>query len=356
MSLVRPATIPSATTWTSALFVWGPIQQVLLHGGTAVNTLALNDADNAVASIFMVPKDGTLDRIGVPVSGKAGTSTTVKYTVGYYTIDASGFPTTTAHGSMVPATPAVNDFTNGTVAWVTLATGATVQAGQIIAAVIKPEGIVNPDGSNNISVRRSWRTAGGTVIALPYEANFQTAWAKQADIPQLAARYSDGEVVAFMPPSPAALFGGNVNTGTTPDEVGAQFSVPWDVPCVGARVQVDVTTLATNAFEVRLYDAAGTQVRSAVIPAATIAAATMADVPVFWDSYTLTADVSYRLTVLPTTTDSLTIAQLVVPDTDSKNSICCGDRWRLTTRADAGAWTETTNTIPLFGVILKGSG
>ncbi len=350
--LFVPSAAGGSTAWVTNRFLWGPIQSLELGGSTTVDTLALSDADNSVAMVCMLDRDGTVDRVGLSISAKAGSSSAVLYNIGLVTVDATGFPTATAYGGSAIETRSVSALSTGW-QWITLATPATAVAGQLAAVRIWPEGTTVPDGSNSVTVRRAYRVANQASVSLPYEANFQTAWAKAANQPMMSYRYSNG-TVGMVPPLVSAVNSSSLNTGTTPDEVGGRFQVSWPSPCYGARIQVDVATLATNTFDVRLYDGASALIGTASVPAATLASAVFSRVDVWWDAVTLNANEDYRLTVLPTTTDSLTLAQVAVPDTDSKAAWACGDRFGLTTRTDAGAWTDTDTTVPLLGLWLGG--
>lgn len=327
----------------------GPAAAMLLHGATSVTTLALNDSDNSVGSVFQATKDGVIDRIGVSVSAKSGSSATVKYNVGLVTVDAVGLPTSTSYGGSALKTVAIADFSSSAYNWITLDTPATVNAGDLVATRIWPEGVVNPDGSNSITVRYTFGFIGSGIAGLPYAVNFATAWSKNLSFPLLAARYSDGVVGQIAALNTSAVLGTAFTQSTSPDECGAKFQLGVEAVCSGARIQIDPAAVTTS-FEVRLYNSVGTVIASAVVATNILASALLSQTDVYWDPVTLAANTDYRLTVLSTSADNLQLVQIATPDTDSKNGLPYGDKWGLTSRADLGAWTDTPNTVPLQGI------
>jgi hypothetical protein len=351
--LVRPQPVASSAGFATARFLWGPLNHLDINGTTSIDATALNDADNSVASVFMADKDGTVDRVGFSISAKTGSDATVKYFAGLVTVDASGHPTSTAYGGSTPANPTQASLSTGW-NWLTLVGNATMVAGDLVAVRIWHDGSSTAPTAANVTVRHAQRVGGQTSYNLPYADVFTTAWAKAANLPISTYRYADGTVANH----PIVVLGATntaFNTGTTPDETGAKFQLPWPAVCRGARVVVDVATPATNAFVVKLYDAADGLLASATVPAATVAFNVASQVNVFWDAVALAADTDYRLTVLPTTTDNTQISVLATPDTDSKQAIACGDRFGYTTRTDAGAWTDTALTVPMVGLWLEGT-
>jgi hypothetical protein len=240
--------------------------------------------------------------------------------------------------------------------WLTLATPATAAAGDLVAVRIWPDSGSTVPTTAFVTVRRAFRIGNlGSALGLPHSTEFATAWTKSGALPILTYRYSDGAVGPLPAVSASTVVTSAFTPSTTPDEVGAKFQLPWGAVCRGARVQLDVTTLATSALTIKLYSAADALLASATIPAATLASTSLSNVDVFWDAVTLTADTDYRLTVLPTAADNTQLGAFAAVDTDSKAALACGDRWQLTQRTDAGAWTDTALTVPLVGLWLAGA-
>lgn len=310
---------------------------------SSVTTLQLNNSSRSAAAMFAVPKDGTIDRIFVYRSAASGTPPAFKLSL--ETLDASGLPSGTDYGGSTG-----EEFTiaaNGN--WYTLADPATATAGDLICARIQP-GATPPDGSNNLTVHTRHN---GMIIGLPYAAEFSASWSKNASYPLLAVRYSDGTVTPIVPMNSASansVLSSSFNSGTTPDEVGGLFTLPYGVTCFGCRFGCDPSTAGAQ-YRVRLYDAAnnvlgtsGTQDYNAA------ADANLRSFDYFWDPVDLDAETTYRLAHEAISADGRQVLQITVPDADSKLALPDGDRWQRTERTNAGSWTETALVVPLVGL------
>lgn len=326
---------------------WGPGAGLIARGAGSLSDVVFNDADNAAACIFVAPKDGTIDRILVPVSGKTGTSTTVKINCAVVTVDSSGNPTTTPAGGSAIVAQTINAFTNSVLNTITLATPATVSAGDLLAAAMWPEGVVAPDASNNITVRVN---AALHLAQLPAPADFATAWTRRNATPLLVPRYSDGSYARLFPLNAvAAPVSSAFNSTSTPDEYGAKFTLPFGCSCDGARVYIRPSAIGVTGV-VRLLDSLDTLLASCTIAAGSLGTTGTIDATdVFWDAVALTAGATYRLTLAAThATATLIVPWWPVPDTNAKAACPEGANWGATTRVDgAGSWTDTALTLPL---------
>ena len=345
MGIFVPAAAPAGSTANAAVkTLWGPGASAQLGATSAsVTTLALNDADNSAASIFVAPKDGTTDRIGINVSAIGGTPPA--YNLGLVTLDASGNPTTTAYGGS--AAQSVSSFSTGW-QWITLTTPATAAAGDRIAARIWPGGTA-PDATNNITLRSRYGLHGNA--SLPHAQEFATAWTKTVSSPMIAVRYSDGTVAPIWAISASAILTSNFSSSASPDEQGALLTLPFSARCVGARLWLDPNS-ASCTGTAKLYDVSDTLLASAAFTAAEFQSNSLGFIDVHWDAVSLTKDASYRLTHLATSTDTRQVPNLGTPDTDSKNGVPEGSRWQQTTRNAGGAWTNTANTVPILALWL----
>ena len=342
--IVRASSGGGASSEATVRALWGPMMTGLgTGGGNTVSSVALNDSDNSVASVLQVEKDGTINRIGFSVSAANGTPSINVGLVGLTT----GNPNTTAHGGS--AIEVVTSWSVGFV-WVTLATPATVQAGQEVAARIWPSGAGNvPDGTHNITV--PFRSSLVTNIGQPHPEEFTTAWTKRNNYPHIAVRYSDGSVGPIVPNVGTSLVSTAFNSGTTPDEIGCLFQLPFAATCIGARMAWDPATGSDG--DLKLYNAGSTEVASATLTVANTEGVNNQVVDVFWDPVSLAADTNYRLTHLPSNATSRQLVQVTLPDTDSRGSIPEGSRWQRTERTDAGSWTETDTVMPMMSLWLS---
>lgn len=305
----------------------------------APTSTTLDAAADKVAYIFSVPKDGTLNRVGFRA---VLVGTQPQYRVSFQTLNASGEPSGSVYGGCAATDVTVSAGWN----WATLSTGATAAAGDRIAAVIEA-GAVAPDASNHITVQRS-QAGFLSVMGLPYTAeNTTAAWVKNDDGAVIAARYSDGVVVG-TPLDATTILNGNVNSGTSPDEVGCAFTVPVTLACVGARVALDPASGASVI--VRLYsDTTEVAVTTAIL-AVELSNLSVSIMDVAWDAVALSPGTTYRLTVVPQNANNVDLLQWTVPDADSKAAWPEGSRWQRTARTDAGAFAETATQLPLLGI------
>lgn len=340
----RPSSLASTATPVAVNALWGPLTGFAPTTGTGTTSVSLNDADNSVAVIFCAPKAGTLDRIGVLVSTfTAGPL----YNVGFVTLDGSLLPTTTpAFGSAVQTfQPTATGY-----AWQTLATPATVAAGDIVCVRIWPN--ATPDGTHFIGVRQG--SNNFTVAGLPQTLAWLTAWTRTqvAAIGGLCGRYTDGQVCGGYPTTNSSLITTSFNSASASPEVGSVFTVPVAMTCIGARVLLDPTT-AVSGETIRLYDSSNTVLGSRTVDQNLGIGIVDHLFDVFWTPVDLAVATNYRLAVEATDTDLRSLVVIPTPDTDSKNAVTNGSRWSLTSRPIAGSWTDVANTVPLMALWLS---
>lgn len=332
----------------------GPGEGVQWGAQLAVSTLAHNDADNSAAGIWRAPKDGTIDRVIINISAKTGTSTTVLYNIGLVTLDSSGQPTTTPYGSSALITRSVNALSTGQNI-LTLTTPATATRGDLFAVRIWPEGTVAPDASNTVTVRTRIQTANTQV---PYEIEWATAWTKNASYPCLTAQYNaaSGNTLIGVPLAGTGTSTSAFGSGSTPNEIGALFQVPFACTVIGAGWYHRQTTAAATG-RIGLYDNAGTLQASATYPAGAFGStAQYGPVEVEWAPYDLAAATNYRLGHLATSADTRQHAELTLAASADRAALPQGASWQRSSRtnsADTGAWTDTNTAIPLMYLILS---
>ncbi len=321
-------------TTLSGRWVWGPASASIsarssLNSGSLFN---LNDADNAVRVRFVVPKDGTLSKIGIRIDDIVGTPPA--YSVSFK--DGGG----NLYGGC-----AAEDYTFSTDGyhWVTLATPATAQAGDLVLATLEPGGTA-PDGGNYIQVVY-YMSALNTV--LPVTQRYTTSWLSSTGS-DFGVLYSDDSVAL-----PGILSGLplGIRTSSTPDEGGALLRVPFACQCRGA-LTANYPANASADFEVRLYNAAGTVLASATHDG-TYHGSGAGFYTYEWDAVTLAADTDYRLAILPTTTNYTYLNMQYHDAAASRAWWPEGARWQLSTRTDAGSWTEDDTAMPMLALILS---
>lgn len=321
--------------------LWGPIVQT--QGLTSgVDTQLLNDSDNSVAGIYPILKDGEISQLAYYITALTGTPP--QFNIGLVTVDSSGNPTTTAYGGSATTThtPVATGLQT-----VTLGTPATGVAGEYAAVRIWPGG-TPPDGSNNITVITGQDNAGALNGGLPTTKEFGTGWTAGNDpLPGLSYKYTDGEWASII--TTATMLSTAFDSADTPDEYGAYFTVPLTFTCRGCRIVADPPS-AGNTWTVTLYDTDGASVL-ATKTMDTDLNSNLGFYDVFWDGVELTAGGFYRLSVKSDSgTATMQIWHLVAASAALREAFSEGDNWQLTTRTDAGAWSQTDTHLPMFGV------
>jgi hypothetical protein len=304
---------------------------------------ALLDATGEKAgAVFQAPKTGNIRRVGL----RFGTVTTATDTdIRIETVNSSGQPSGTLWNSPTNTTlatiPAASIVSNTWVFSPNLTADAAVTQGDFLAVMVAPTGTPN--------LNMSYSATGFQNI--PYVAAFLNgAWTLVDDTPVFAIEYSDGSYGTIPGMYPwTVLASVSFNSGSTPDERGLYFRLPVPTRCRGVVVIGDLDSDAT----VRLYDADG----SAVLQSASHVAARRGSTAAGWHYFLwggtqpLLANTFYRATLLP---GAGNIAQLEfeVNAAAQLGQIAGGADMHLTTRTDAGAWTQTTNRRPFMMLLL----
>jgi len=290
---------------------------------------------------FAVPKTGNMNKVGIEVTAVTGNPP--PYNVSIVTVDASGNPGTVPYGG---ASIETVDFTGAGWNWITLATAAAGTAGDVVAARVWPNlAAGTPDASNFAQVRRAWPGQDtGPLITKYYVAS----WSNSAGF-GAGVMYDDNCIAA-----PAIMgYQYDIDTGTTPDEVGAQFTVPFACACTGAAIMRGVSVVSSDYVMTIYDDAGGTVATSGTVD---ISQGNQ-DAGMFamhrWSSVNLEADTPYRLTLRPTSTGNVRVSVATVNEAESRYWFTEGTRWQLTQRTDAGAWSQVATALPMMGLILS---
>lgn len=328
----------------TAPILWGPLTFATSVNTATTSTFAgyyLDDADDSEAIVCVAPKDGTIDAVGVYINAITGNPPA--YYFGLVTVDTStGAPNTAAYGGSAIET---YDFTATGWVWVTLATPATAAAGDLFAVRVWPTGTA-PDTSNRIQVVYDNILSMG----LPYAIQFATGWNKNLFSTSMAARYSTGEIVGF--PIVSYLFA-NVDSGTTPDEVGNKFVPPAGMKCIGVRTCFRARA-AGGTYTAKLYDSANNLLASVSSFAPVVSDNNTSPYNLYWDEVSLTAGETYRVTILPnSTTDANPAAFDFESETSKNNTIPSGSNWQATYRTDAGAWTDDASGVVWLSLLIS---
>jgi len=311
------------------------------YSTTTLDGYRLDDANDAIGYIYMVPKDGTITHLGIYMTQKNGT--VPDYNIGLVTVDSAGAPTTTAYGGSANQTISPSTMDVGWY-WIELSTPASVaQQGDIVAIHIWPTASA-PTSSNFAEF--AWDDI--FLSNLPRQHRFTTSWSAGTGIPSSGMKYSDDTVVGF--PITAMIY----EDLTSTDEFGVYFQFPFGLKCNGAVLQIPSNFAGTEAFDIILYNSVDTELASVSISDINIVDFGLERFQVSWDDVTLETGTPYRLVIKSTTANSIFGVGVVLQDsTYYSQFVPTATTWIGTYRTGAGSWTNQVTHLPWIGLSIS---
>lgn len=300
-------------------------------------------AGNYVAYPFQAPETGTITGVGFR-TGTVGTGCTVD--VRLETIDsATGSPTNTLVGTNTNITQVVANTDDNIWFNVVFTSGASVTKGQVLALV--------------------FRVSSGT----PASFYFKTTDDSSADYPFALTSSSTRRI---GPNCAAINYGGTYypvdnmypftsittrtfNNTSTPDVRGVKFSLPVPLRVCGCWVW----TSSGGDFSVKLYNSDGVTVLASIAWDKDYSKTSGGGVYKlrFTAAVELSANVSYRLAVEPSTSTDLDVYEYGVSSAALMGAAPCGSNFMLTTAKDptgVGSWTDTSTSGMYMGLMIDG--
>lgn len=308
--------------------------------GAFVSSL-IDAAGERVGYLFQIPKTGTLTKVFV----RTGTVTTGgDVDVRIETIDTSGDPSGTLIDANASETLTLAGGDDDVWKTVTFSTSFAVTRGDFVALVLD-----RTTGSYNfVSVDTRWPGE------FPHTAlRTGGSWAHNTRSPVFMFEYSDSShpVIPDVFPVDDANTNQNVNSTTTPDEVGLRFKFPFRVSIAGIRIVVT----GGNGV-VRLYDTDGSTVLASSDYDADLRIGST-DNYMLWlfaSSVDLNANAFYRITIRPATASSTVVRRIDFDTVSFLDAMPGGQDWTWTEQTDDGGFTETATRRPIMGMILDG--
>lgn len=303
------------------------------------------DADGEKVSFgYIVKKAGTLDSVvfetatiaagtEIKVSFQDTTNSGTVYGVPDGTVDQYRVETTMVTGDMHETGLITSDGTDG-------GTKRTVAVGDRIAIVFE---LNNFEAGDSAQIGLYNETPGGKETW--YHLYTGSSWALQVTkFGNIMLGYSDGEYVPINEFLNTGLEGNNdvfnVNTGTTPDEIGILFTAPYACKIHGMNFFGGFT----NDVNLVLYNSAGTVLStgSQVLNEQTSRGAV--NVSYFFplgSDITLTSGAQYRLTLIPQTATNFRPLYSLAYTADSWMAYQLWNRYiQSTERTNSGSWTD----------------
>ncbi len=307
------------------------------YGPALVATgFVIDAASEKAGHIIQAPKTGNISKVGFYV---AAHTTGATLDVRLETVSGTtGMPTGTLFGTNTSGTVATT-----ATGWYecTLTAAAAVSKGDRIALVVAQPST----SSGNCAIGdHSWFYPGQS-NNFPKGANYVSSWAIQASLrrPVIYPVYDDN-TYGFIPknlPITAISTSFTLSTSTTPDEVGNRFVLDVPTRVAGARLYMNPGGDAKD-FTLKIYDNSNTVVATETFDSSLFASGYGMWMDVFFDAAVDLVAGTYRITVLPTTTSSMTIIHCTMPSaTGVRSAMPGGENTYWTERTDAGAWTDT---------------
>lgn len=315
---------------------------------TSTTNASLLDATRTKhAWIFQIPGDGagTLDKVEV-FCGSVTAPSNIKFS---FQQVVSGLPNDSPDQYRVLASPTATWLAPGLITNNGTDGGSKrdVVAGEWLAVVIEWESTQ----SGNVQFHSLGNAGADQLTNSCYAASHNgSIWTKYLSslLPGIALKYSDGR---YLTPTGSvwpltAVTARTYNTGSTPDERALYFQLPAPFVCDGCWLWMDLD----NACEVVLYDSNGSTVLNGPVVLTSNLRAGSAAGPHFWSwpAVILKARTNYRLTLKPTSGSSVVLYEHSVNSAAIMVALEGGAEFHLSTRADAGSWSQTT-TERVFG-------
>ncbi len=325
-------------------------------GPFGLTNFTMDEAADLVGGTLVIPRTGTLSKIGFRV-GTVTTSDTLK--VALEGIDATnGRP----DGTVTPtnASGTQGSLSSNTTYWVALngGSGVSVTKGDKAALTLRWNSYV----AGNIAITYCL-SSNTTINGFPYIFTYNNTgavWALNGYNPNFALEYSDGVVEPVFGLWPAISTSGlSWNNSTTPDRRGLRFSLPYKATIIGVWVNID----SDGNSNILMYDSDGVTLLENIAIDSDIRYSTSAGttqfIP-FSTPRTLAINTFYRIVILPASATNNSITNFVVVDDGANvamNAIDGGVNFHYTTcngaPANEAAWTQTLTTRPPIALVVS---
>lgn len=314
----------------------------------STSVILLDAADEACAQICIAPKAGNIDRIKYRL---ATVTTGATLNVALEAVGSNGLPafTKALFGTNTEASSVVAGTDDDSWKEVTLTAAGAVTRDQMFAIVIR-----NPNsspGNLNIATRHGTNpvihSSGGRVRSATALGAPPTVFSDNNQVSLMVAfRYDDG---TWHTAVGTVVFGSGSSTqftsGSATNRRGNRFKVPFKATAAGAWVFMMNCAVAAS-FHIKLYDDSGTEIASSEEMSGAYMSSTTVDhwFPCFFTTaYTLAADTWYRIALVPSSANNLTLGNMDCGDADIK-SAALGGANMYRTLYTSGAWDDTGTT------------
>lgn len=302
---------------------------------------ALIDAEGeSFAFIFFPPKTGAIRKFTIRTGSTTASAGDLEFRA--ETVGADGFPTGTLWNAGASAT--VNVTSGNTYYTATLGTDATVSNLDAPMALV----IRIPAGST----LQTEITRESNFGHFPYAAsNVGSGYTLVNAQGPFVVEYSDGTIVPIINALPGHPATQNINTGTTPDEVGNIFR--FSVPCRIRGVWATIFAGTAADFDLVLYEGTTVRLTRTVSDQLANASGVRSLFPVIFPAtFEAAPNTDYRIVVKPTTGTNVPLTRVIVPSAAAMGMMDGGTTIRRTERTDGGAFSEVDTERVMVGVLI----
>lgn len=327
----------------------------VLSTAFAGTSFAVDAATDQVEWVFAADEAATITRLGFRYGARTGTPVQHKISLQGVS-NTTGNPDGTIKGGGTPAsglfTPPADATWDGTWRWVTLDNAYVCTRGEELAIVIAPVG--TPDGSNTSSFTITDNLSLYTgVEGLPYSIQ-NNATVRTKGLTRPVFGYASAGTV-YGNPVKAAFAPAAITSASTPDEYATRFLLPssWGSTYQLLGIRVKLTLTASGTIVVNLYN--GTTILQTKTVDTDIVASVSSRVYLvtFTEATlaTLAYGTEYRVGIQA---GGSTTYFGVTQDTNAEwGPYPLGTDWYMSSRTDAGAWTDDLTTRLHCELILR---
>lgn len=313
----------------------------------------LNETGDFCGWAIQAPEACTITKVGFRY--RDNINTPPEYKIGIQLLNSSGLPDGSYVASALFTPPADNTWDN-TVQWITLDAGYAVTRGQFFSIVIEATSV---SGSNYSGFSTGVQNIFGVRYAFPHalEKNTGGSWSRTNVFPLWGYQSATKTYGTLFQTFVQTQF----NANSTPDEYGMKFTLDagygTSFKVVGVRAIV-TTPAAGSSVKLALYNGT-TELQAITFDSDICNGATQPArmLEMYFDEATLETlsfGTTYRVAFASQdNSTAMALACITVPTSTDFTAFAGGTDFALSTRTDAGAWTDTATSRPFIELLIE---
>lgn len=325
------------------------LHQAEFLGALAVSNMLIDANGEKAAIIFQPPKTGTITHLAFR-TGNLTTSDTLA--IRGETVSASGEPS----GSLWATNTSGSQASLVANTWYEVALTAGIVVTDVSVPIAFVIALPASGAVGNMNIARV-NVPGGGSIDFPYALLYTGSWAKSASQTGLmAVKYSDGTRPPVLGVAQALYVNNAYSSSSNPNERGNKIVLPFTAKIKG--VWHHPGSAVAGDFSLNLLDSA-----NAVLQTVTVdgdynnASNPTVSYHQFPGESIIQAGATIRVTKKPTSATNVAMYDATAPISgQGLAGLPMGAYTCLTTRQNAGAWTDSTDTQAKIGLIISALG